>query len=307
MLIVIILIAIVLFLWWMNLKRNVVSPTSTDVDNAIRDDLAQQDVGAELADAVSTAMTGGKRVRALILLDMANNVSGGNVDSMPCALAIEYLHAASLVVDDMPYFDNDSIRRGKPSVHAKHGIAAAHMAAASLSSLAMRALSRQTRLLIECSHPFTYIGTLKTGEHLSDIIASCFGDAADGQLRELNMKELDLFQIMSKKTASIFVAAARCGFEIGNASRVVKLTCIDQVSTAAYEFGMAYQLADDVSDRDTDNPGINAASIIGEIPTRRLIHRLLASSRRHLEMSNLWTDTWRDLFGLVTKHTDGEE
>ena len=86
-----------------------------------------------LSEACAKALVGGKRLRAIIVLEIARATSiqqrdraslGENseveitpVDVSEVALFIEYIHSASLVIDDLPAFDNDLLRRGRPSLH----------------------------------------------------------------------------------------------------------------------------------------------------------------------------------------------
>jgi geranylgeranyl diphosphate synthase type II len=105
-----------------------------------------------LAAAAALALRGGKRLRSAILLEIARRGSELRrlvdaewtpVDAAECALSIEYAHAASLVLDDLPCFDNDSVRRGAPSVHAAYGPAVAQMAATSLMMASLQCVCRQ--------------------------------------------------------------------------------------------------------------------------------------------------------------------
>ena len=84
------------------------------LDNAISSDFKYN---TEIQGATKLALSGGKRLRPIIMMEIARKACKEPVDTTEAATAIEYIHAASLVVDDMPHFDNDILRRGEPTVH----------------------------------------------------------------------------------------------------------------------------------------------------------------------------------------------
>ena len=84
---------------------------------------------------------GGKRVRALLAY-AAGAVSGASPEALDrAALALELVHAYSLVHDDMPSMDNDTLRRGKPTVHVQYGEATAMLAGDALQTEAFTVLA----------------------------------------------------------------------------------------------------------------------------------------------------------------------
>ena len=80
------------------------------------------------AACLHAVLAGGKRLRPILVLESAL-AAGGDVDgALPAAIAIEFVHAFSLVHDDLPALDNDSMRRGKPTCHVAFGEAMAILA-----------------------------------------------------------------------------------------------------------------------------------------------------------------------------------
>ena len=73
-------------------------------------------------------LDGGKRLRPLLVLAACQAVSGSRAAALRAAVAVELIHAYSLVHDDMPCMDNDVLRRGKPTVHVRYGEAQAMLA-----------------------------------------------------------------------------------------------------------------------------------------------------------------------------------
>lgn len=88
------------------------------------------------AACLHAVLAGGKRLRPILVLESARAAGGSTDAAMPAAVAIEFVHAFSLVHDDLPALDNDSMRRGKPTCHVAFGEAMAILAGDCLLSLA---------------------------------------------------------------------------------------------------------------------------------------------------------------------------
>jgi len=86
-------------------------------------------------------LDGGKRLRPLLVLAAAQAVHGHAEAAMRAAVAVELIHAYSLVHDDMPCMDNDVLRRGKPTVHVQFGEAQAMLAGDAMQALAFEVLT----------------------------------------------------------------------------------------------------------------------------------------------------------------------
>ena len=82
------------------------------------------------------AVDGGKRLRPLLCINATETLGGNTRKALPSACSVELVHCYSLVHDDLPSMDNDDLRRGKPSCHAKFGEATAILAGTSLLTLA---------------------------------------------------------------------------------------------------------------------------------------------------------------------------
>lgn len=179
--------------------------------------------------------TGGKRIRPLICLAAAEAVGGKREDARYPAAAIELLHNYTLVHDDLPAMDNDTERRGQPSVWAKYGEANAILAADALLSLSYRVLAyapRNIRQIVE---------TL--GEKGVGVVAGQVEDiAATG----------DIAFIYEHKTADLFMAAAVMGGWAGGGS----VDEIEALREFALNLGLAFQYQDDLLDNDSPWPRV---------------------------------------------------
>ncbi|MCH2101695.1 MAG: polyprenyl synthetase family protein [Planctomycetes bacterium] len=119
----------------------------SEVEAGLRESLENSSlVGAPegLREAVTHALlSGGKRVRPGLCLLAAEVCGVDRKAAMPAAVAVEMVHAYSLVHDDLPCMDDDLLRRGRPTVHAAFGEATAVLAGDALQALAFEVLARQ--------------------------------------------------------------------------------------------------------------------------------------------------------------------
>jgi len=88
-------------------------------------------------------LSGGKRVRPALVLLACGAHGGERQRALPAAVAVEMVHAYSLVHDDLPAMDDDDLRRGRPTVHVAHGEALAILAGDALQALAFEVLAAQ--------------------------------------------------------------------------------------------------------------------------------------------------------------------
>ena len=182
-------------------------------------------------------LNGGKRVRPLLAYAAAE-VVGAQPDIVDsAAAAVELLHAYSLVHDDLPCMDDDTIRRGKPTCHVAFGEATALLAGDALQALAYGVLARG---------------------RLPDVGGACamLGDAsgwrgmAGGQAIDLAvvgtalpLRELKTMHRM--KTGALIRAAVRLGAACGRKLSAAEGDALDAYADAA---GLAFQIIDDVLD-----------------------------------------------------------
>lgn len=175
---------------------------------------------------------GGARIRPRLCLAVAMACGDDQPATADCAAAaIELLHCASLVHDDLPCFDDAELRRGKPSVHKAFGERLAVLAGDGLIGLAFEALGRAGALAPQRAlQLLAIIGRSIAGPH--GIVA--------GQAWECE-REIDLSEYQRAKTGALFSAAtmagaAAAGYDAG------------QWSVLGYRIGEAFQVADDIRD-----------------------------------------------------------
>ena len=187
---------------------------------------------------------GGKRLRPLLVL-AASELGDADQNAVEQAMAaIEMVHVYSLVHDDMPAMDNDSLRRGKPTCHVKYDEATALLVGDALQTQAFDVLSRPTGLPAE-----RQIAMLSTLAKASGSLGMAGGQAIDLANVGKAMNQEQLEQMHSLKTGALIRAAAVLG----------ALACpdldSDDVSTLdsyAAKLGLAFQVIDDVLDCEAD-------------------------------------------------------
>jgi geranylgeranyl diphosphate synthase type II len=196
-------------------------------------------------------LNGGKRIRPRLLLAVAEACNGGPMDedtaelALRAAMAVELIHAASLVHDDLPCFDDADLRRGQPTVHRAFGEALAVLTGDALITLAFETLS-------------DYDGpnqrqALRIVRLLSEATGSARG-IIGGQSLELGGPEAwsgeDSFAIdfvenyHEKKTAALFDYATRAAALAVGVERDEQ----DQWGDVGTKLGLAFQLIDDLYD-----------------------------------------------------------
>jgi len=185
-------------------------------------------------------LPGGKKIRSKILIDVGRIFNLSYRSLIKVGAAVECIHAYSLIHDDLPCMDNDSIRRGKLSTHKKFGESTAVLAGNSLLTLAFEILSDKSLLLKE-----------KTKVKLINLISECSGHTgiAGGQYLDLNyerkkIKKNKIIDMQIKKTGKLFAFCCVAPALISNKKRNV-LRFFENIG---YEIGLLFQITDDLID-----------------------------------------------------------
>lgn len=190
------------------------------------------------------ALDGGKRLRPLLVL-AASELGEAVPDAVEAAMAaIELIHVYSLVHDDMPAMDNDSLRRGRPTCHIRYGEAAALLAGDALQTLAFDLLSRPTAL-----PPQRQLHMLSTLARASGSLGMAGGQAIDLANVGRNISQSELEQMHSLKTGALIRAAAALG---GLSCPDLTDNDLQRLDRYAARLGLAFQVIDDVLDCEAD-------------------------------------------------------
>ena len=185
-------------------------------------------------------LPGGKKIRSKILIDVGRIFNLNYRSLIKIGAAVECIHAYSLIHDDLPCMDNDSIRRGKLSTHKKFGESTAVLAGNSLLTLAFEMLSDKNLLLKE-----------RTKIKLINLLSECSGHTgiAGGQYLDLNyerkkIKRKKIIDMQIKKTGKLFAFCCIAPALISNKNKKV-LKFFEKVG---YEIGLLFQMTDDLID-----------------------------------------------------------
>lgn len=234
------------------------------------------------------ALDGGKRLRPLLVL-AASELGEAVPDAVEAAMAaIELIHVYSLVHDDMPAMDNDSLRRGRPTCHIRYGEAAALLAGDALQTLAFDLLSRPTAL-----PPQRQLHMLSTLARASGSLGMAGGQAIDLANVGRSITQSELEQMHSLKTGALIRAAATLG---GLSCPDLTDNDLQRLDRYAARLGLAFQVIDDVLDceadtatlgktagKDADNDKPTYVKLMGLLAARQYAETLVAEALETLE------------------------
>lgn len=180
-------------------------------------------------------LSGGKRLRAMLLLECCRLFGGDEGTALDFACAVEMLHAYSLIHDDLPAMDNDDMRRGKPSNHKVFGEAIALLAGDALLNLAYETMLLRC-INVECVRAASAIA------HGAGVSGMISGQTAD--ILALGSSANDLKYIHTHKTGALISASVLAGAYIGHANE----QGADALREFGERFGLLFQITDDILD-----------------------------------------------------------
>jgi geranylgeranyl diphosphate synthase type II len=195
-------------------------------------------------------LAGGKRLRPVLCLASCDAVGGNRADALPAACAIEMIHTYSLIHDDLPAMDNDTMRRGRPTLHVVAGEGQAILAGDGLLTEAFAVLARARPS--DYSRALDHLGVIQSIASAAGTMGMVGGQAIDlacvtpdanGRLAP-PLDAAELRRMHGKKTGALITVAATSGAMMGGGT----YEHIRAIGDAASEFGLAFQIVDDVLD-----------------------------------------------------------
>jgi geranylgeranyl diphosphate synthase type II len=246
-----------------------------------------------------TLLAPSKRVRPVLTLLAAELCTGSRAHALPAAVAVEMVHASSLILDDLPAMDDAPLRRGLPSNHLKFGEAIAILAAFALLNRAFGTLAesydvqsanRLVRSFSEAVGPRGLVG----------------GQAADLLATDASINFETLERIHRGKTGALFVAAANAGAITAKAGEIE----LQSLTAYAKNLGLAFQIIDDILDVEGD-PALTGkatladarkttfVSFSGVAGARQLARELCDTADRALQPFGRTADRLRELSAFV--------
>ena len=207
---------------------------------------------SSVADAMRYSVTaGGKRLRPILCLASAEAVGGDYRLALPAACALEFIHTYSLIHDDLPAMDNDTLRRGQPTLHVMAGEGMAILAGDGLLTEAFALMAREPKSVKPdvLARKVRIMGIIATGAGAAGMVGgqaidlACVTPDRTGTLPA--PLDADALRGMhARKTGALIRASAMAGAVMGGGSDAQ----IDAIDLAASEFGLAFQIIDDVLD-----------------------------------------------------------
>jgi farnesyl diphosphate synthase len=184
---------------------------------------------------------GGKRVRALLAY-ASGELAEADQDAVDhAAVAVELIHAYSLIHDDLPCMDDDVLRRGKPTCHIAHGEAMALLAGDALQTLAFEILAEAPRNRAQADLPAPF-GLLAAAAGSRGM---CGGQALDLSNVGAALALDELERMHALKTGALIKAAVLLGAGCGRALKASETDALDRYASAV---GLGFQVVDDVLD-----------------------------------------------------------
>lgn len=218
------------------------APLVRDFDAALESFLRAADMAANLRDAVLySAMAPGKRMRPALALLACEAAGGERPNALPAAIALELVHAFSLVHDDLPAMDDDDLRRGRPTAHVKFGEAMAILSGDALFSLAFQVIAER------CDGPLAGALTLELARGATGMITGQVYDTLGGLPESLDDKSR-LVRIHGHKTGALIRAACRMGAISAGGARGCNDRTLAALSAYGEAIGLMFQVVDDLLD-----------------------------------------------------------
>ncbi|MBE5787648.1 MAG: polyprenyl synthetase family protein, partial [Clostridiales bacterium] len=185
-------------------------------------------------------LAGGKRLRGCLALAACEMAGGYMQDALPFACAVEMIHAYSLIHDDLPAMDNDTMRRGKPTNHVVYGEAMAILAGDGL-------LTHAFQVMAGSDHPNAPRALLEMAK------AAGIGGMIAGQVLDVTLEGTSpdadtVRRIHTGKTAALITAPVVAGLMLAGADDAL----IAAGREYGYHLGIAFQIVDDLLDMEGD-------------------------------------------------------
>ena len=235
-------------------------------------------------------ISGGKKIRSTIILDVGKFFKINEKKLLNICAAVECIHSYSLIHDDLPCMDNDSLRRGKPSTHKKFGEASAVLAGSSLLTLAFEIISDKK---------YSIHSEMKN--EIIKSLASCSGHTgiAGGQDLDLKFenKKKNFSQIINmqkKKTGKLFNFCLFAVGVIANKSQKEK----SFLGSLGEDIGLLFQLADDFLDKKGSKKLLGKAVKKDSKKGKSTIINLIGYEKAYLYAQNLK----RKILRKIKKH-----
>jgi len=217
---------------------------------------------------------GGKRLRPVLAIAAAEAVGGRAETALPIAAAVELIHTYSLIHDDLPCMDDDSIRRGVPTVHVAFDEATAVLAGDALQAAAFAVLAAGANEA-GADRCLAALADLARAAGAENLVG---GQADDLTFESAGARADAVESVHARKSAALIATAIVGGARLAGADsgRLARLQRFGEC------VGVAFQIADDLLDADADE-ACSMVGAIGEARARRRADELLSEALAEIE------------------------
>lgn len=276
----------------MNLKENMVY-CQERVNNYLKaylDNLPE--VAPKLRDAMAYGvLLGGKRVRPFLVYNIAKSL-GIDYDLADApAAAIECIHAYSLIHDDLPAMDDDSLRRGHPTCHVKFGEATAILAGDALQTMAFEILGTAAEKFAARGLTANLVEMYKVLARGSGYAGMCGGQELDLEAEGLLVSQEALEKVHRHKTGALIESAVDLGLLL---NPTLPQGTKEAYASYARGIGLAFQVWDDVLDIISDTETLGKPQGSDEAEEKSTYPRLMgleAAKKYALDLANKAKDS----------------
>jgi geranylgeranyl pyrophosphate synthase len=226
-------------------------------------------------------------LRPALALAACQALGGPAARALPPAAAVELLHTYSLVHDDLPCMDDDSTRRGRPTVHVAYGEAVALLAGDALQALAFEVLARSA----ESAGPACASAALLELAATAGSRQLVGGQADDLAFRPGGSDDAARVEsVHLRKSAALIATAIGLGGRYAGAAP----EWLDRLRKFGEQLGVAFQIADDLLDREDEEP-CSLVRVLGVAEARSRADALLGSALAQIAELGPEADPLRDV------------
>ncbi|MBQ2984403.1 MAG: polyprenyl synthetase family protein [Candidatus Gastranaerophilales bacterium] len=257
-----------------------------------------------------TTLLDGKRLRAVMCLEIARLLGGKTSYALPLACSLEMMHAYSLIHDDLPSMDNDDLRRGKPTNHKVYGEAIAILAGDSLISFGSQIIIDKLKDLVEPKKLLDIVNDYNKTAGALGIVAGQVADI-EAEGKEIDIENLKY--IHKYKTGALFKCSMLMGAKIANATADI----VEKIGEYADNFGVLFQVYDDIIDytlttdelgktagKDKLNKKLTYVSAWGLEKAKNIFYSLIDKNRAILTELNIKSKVFDDIYDMLIKKVE---
>lgn len=253
--------------------------------------------------ALYSLMAGGKRIRPRLLFSVLDSYHVDQKKGFKCGAGIEMMHTYSLIHDDLPSMDNDTLRRGKPTCHVQYGEANAILAGDAL-------LTHSFKMAVNAStHTSLSLQIVKEFADAGGLDGMIYGQELDIDDNSIDHNLEDLETIHCFKTGKLIALPMVCGAILAG-----KIEDVDIWREIGYMTGILFQIQDDVFDviktdeelgknahSDEDNEKNTYMSILGIEGCQEKINYIYNEIVKRLNMMNIDQEPMLAILNYIIK------